>query len=272
MLGLSVYFIGSFVISKLLMPMFLHLLYDANSVRSNYRGENIPVSIGIVFIPVMVINVIYLVFINGSKHESLEAFVFFAGVVSMGLAGLLDDLLGNRDVSGLKGHFKKMFKGELTTGGFKAAFGGMIAFAISLFVGGGIGNIVMNTLIIALCTNFINLLDLRPGRAIKGFLVTSFIFIINPIYSTFRALLLGLIGATLSYLPYDLKAKSMMGDVGSNILGISLGMVCVSSSFNVRIGMFIFLIGIHIYTEKYSLTKTIEKVKLLKYLDEMGRS
>ena len=33
----------------------------------------------------------------------------------------------------------------------------------------------------------------------------------------------------LIYFPMDLKAKAMMGDVGSNILGITLGIYCTLS-------------------------------------------
>ena len=54
--------------------------------------------------------------------------------MSMFFAGIIDDTIGNRDVSGLKGHFKSLFKGKLTTGGFKAIFGGFVGLIISVAI------------------------------------------------------------------------------------------------------------------------------------------
>ena len=42
-------------------------------------------------------------------------------------------------------------------------------------------------------------------------------------------------------------------------------------SINVKIGWLVFLVLIHILTEKYSLTKIIEKNKVLNFLDRLGR-
>ncbi|MCT4618688.1 MAG: glycosyl transferase [Marinisporobacter sp.] len=262
-------FLG-FVFAKFMIPMFMNLLYETECVKSNYKGENIPVGMGLIFIPVVTVLVIFLLLCS-VKNNVVYIVLFLVGTLGMGLAGLLDDLLGNRNVTGLKGHFKKLLKLELTTGGFKAAFGGVLSLTISIIISNNIIDIFMNTLIIALFTNFINLLDLRPGRALKGFLVTGIILVLSPIYEEFCFLMMGLMGCVLAYIPYDLKAKSMMGDVGSNILGISLGIVCSSLGFSTRMIALGFLILLHLYTEKYSLTKTIEKVKILKYLDEIGR-
>ena len=131
----------------------------------------IPVSMGIVFLPMIIINGILLAYTT-TKHQNLiYLFMFMFGMISMFFAGVLDDIVGNRDVSGLKGHFKSLLKGKLTTGGFKALFGGFVGIVISIGVSTNIGNIIINTLIIALSTNLMNLLDLRPGRAIKAYLV-----------------------------------------------------------------------------------------------------
>ena len=42
-------------------------------------------------------------------------------------------------------------------------------------------------------------------------------------------------------------------------------------SFNVRVGWLVFLILIHIFTEKFSLTKIIENNKVLNFIDKLGR-
>ena len=85
-------------------------------------------------------------------------------------------------------------------------------------------------------------------------------------------LLAPLLGAVLCYLPVDVKARAMMGDAGSNVLGLALGMYAAGwLSLPVRLGFLLFLLAMHIYTEKYSLTTTIENNKLLKAVDQLGR-
>lgn len=251
--------------------MFFNLLNEAGSVKKNFNGESIPVGMGLVFLPVIIINSVGLIVLK-IENGVILGLLFAMGCLAMGFSGLLDDLLGNRNVTGLKGHLTMVLKGKLTTGGFKAIFGGMVAFFISMIISHGSVDFIINGLIIALFTNFINLLDLRPGRALKGFILSGVTLAVGPIAEAFRILLFGLLGASLAYLPYDLKAKSMMGDVGSNVLGISLGIACASASDPVRIGALLFLILLHLYTEKYSLTETIQNNWVLKYLDEIGRS
>ncbi|MBB6216647.1 UDP-N-acetylmuramyl pentapeptide phosphotransferase/UDP-N-acetylglucosamine-1-phosphate transferase [Anaerosolibacter carboniphilus] len=270
MVRVLLFLIGSYVFTRTIIPFFLSLLIDAQCLRKNYKGELIPVCMGLVFVPAITFNIfMYVVFI-GTGNIS-ELLILLVGALAMGLAGLLDDLLGNRSVTGLKGHLKAMLQGRLTTGGFKAAFGGVIALFISVLQGYNPLNIFINTLLVALFTNFINLLDLRPGRAAKGFsLGALFIlfFTFSPVHHLF---LIGLLGAVLAYFPYDLKATAMMGDAGSNILGISLGIASIYSGFTIRVVFLCFLIGIHLYAEKYSLTATIEKNRLLRYIDALGR-
>ena len=196
---------------------------------------------------------------------------FLFGLISMFFAGILDDIVGNRDVSGLKGHFKSLFKGNLTTGGFKALFGGFIGILISSAISKDVIDIIVNTLIIALSTNLMNLLDLRPGRAIKVYLVIM-ISIFITLTNYIKLLPLLILPNVLSYFKFVLKAKAMMGDTGSNVLGISIGMLMVFGySFNVRLCWLVFLILIHLLTEKYSLTKIIENNKILNYIDKLGR-
>jgi Glycosyl transferase family 4. len=80
------------------------------------------------------------------------------------------------------------------------------------------------------------------------------------------------LGSVLAFLPLDLKGKIMLGDTGSNILGLTLGISSILLfDFNVRLIIMIFLILVHIVTEKYSLTKIIEGNRFLNFLDMIGR-
>lgn len=254
-----------------IIPLFRSLLIESNVLRPNYKKDMIPVSMGIVFLPMLIINAIILAYFTTNFKDMLHIFIFLFGLVSMFFAGILDDIIGNRNVSGLKGHFKSLLNGKLTTGGFKALFGGFIGLVISIPISKNIYDIVINTLIIALSTNLMNLLDLRPGRAIKGYLVISIVLLFTLGEYT-RNLLLLILPNVVAYFNQDLKAKAMMGDTGSNVLGISIGILFVMGySLKVRLIWLAFLIFIHILTEKYSLTKIIENNKFLNFIDKLGR-
>lgn len=267
----GIIFLLGLIGTYIMIPLFKDLLIDSNCIRPNYKGEMIPVSMGIVFLPMIIINGIIVAFFTIDSISMLCLFLFIFGMMAMFFAGIIDDTIGNRDVSGLKGHFKSLFKGKLTTGGFKALFGGFVGLIISVAISKNIIDIIVNTLIIALSTNLMNLFDLRPGRAIKVYLV-----IIVTIFITLggyiKILPLLILPNVLAYFNFDLKAKAMMGDTGSNVLGISIGiLMAFGYTLNVRIGWLVFLVLIHLLTEKFSLTKIIENNKVLNFIDKLGR-
>lgn len=261
--------LGGALAEGLLLFFLLPMLKETGAVRKNYQGIDIPVSAGLTFpLAMMLIFLVYILLGQGSVNFPF----FLLGMMVISFLGFIDDMLGQRDTLGFKGHFGALFKGRLTTGGLKALGGGFVAFFIAVTLGGAWWNVVLNTLLMALFTNMMNLLDLRPGRAIKGYLF--FLIIITAIAWTKVDywLLAPLLGAVLCYLPVDVKARAMMGDAGSNVLGLALGMYAAGwLSLPVRLGFLLFLLAMHIYTEKYSLTTTIENNKLLKAVDQLGR-
>ena len=267
----SIIFILGLVGTYLMIPLFKNLLVESNCIRPNYKGEMIPVSMGIVFLPMIIINGIILAFFTVDFISLSCLFIFIFGMMAMFFSGIIDYTIGNRDVSGLKGHFKSLFKGTLTTGGFKALFGGFVGLIISVSISKDIIDIVVNTLVIALSTNLMNLFDLRPGRAIKVYLVIM-ITIFFTLSGYIQILPLLILPNVLAYFNFDLKAKAMMGDTGSNVLGISIGILMVLGyTLKVRIVWLVFLVLIHLLTEKFSLTKIIEKNKVLNFIDRLGR-
>lgn len=259
------------LVTYVVMPFFRNMLIDSNVIRPNYKKDMIPVSMGLVFLPTIVINAIILIYFTKNFNDLVYVFLYIFGLMSMCLVGILDDIIGNRDVSGLKGHFKSLLKGTLTTGGFKALFGGFVGLTISVAISKDIVDILINTLIIALSTNLMNLLDLRPGRAIKVYLLIAIILLLT-LSGYPKGLLFILLPSVLIYFRDDLKAKAMMGDTGSNVLGISIGiLVAIGYTQPIRLGWLAFLVFIHILTEKYSLTKIIENNKVLNFIDRLGR-
>ena len=280
----AILFALGFLGTYFLIPLFKSMLVNGNVIRPNYKNEMIPVGMGIVFLPMIIINSIILGFVTlnniwfvSSSNYNLNIVwllclaLYIFSMMAMFFAGALDDLIGNRNVSGLKGHFKSLFKGELTTGGFKALFGGFVGLVVSVCISSSIVDIIVNTLIIALSTNLMNLFDLRPGRAIKAYLV-----IMIPIYITLtgytKVFPLLILPNVLAYFNTDLKARGMMGDTGSNVLGISIGvLMALGYGIKVRLAWLVFLILMHLITEKFSLTKIIEKNRVLKFIDNLGR-
>ena len=280
----AILFALGFLGTYFMIPLFKSMLVNGNVIRPNYKNEMIPVGMGIVFLPMIIINSIILGFVTlnniwfvSSSNYNLNIVwllclaLYIFSMMAMFFAGALDDLIGNRNVSGLKGHFKSLFKGELTTGGFKALFGGFVGLVVSVCISSSIVDIIVNTLIIALSTNLMNLFDLRPGRAIKAYLV-----IMIPIYITLtgytKVFPLLILPNVLAYFNTDLKARGMMGDTGSNVLGISIGvLMAFGYGIKVRVAWLVFLILMHLITEKFSLTKIIEKNRVLKFIDNLGR-
>ena len=280
----AILFALGFLGTYFMIPLFKSMLVNGNVIRPNYKNEMIPVGMGIVFLPMIIINSIILGFVTlnniwfvSSSNYNLNIVwllclaLYIFSMMAMFFAGALDDLIGNRNVSWLKGHFKSLFKGELTTGGFKALFGGFVGLVVSVCISSSIVDIIVNTLIIALSTNLMNLFDLRPGRAIKAYLV-----IMIPIYITLtgytKVFPLLILPNVLAYFNIDLKARGMMGDTGSNVLGISIGvLMALGYGIKVRLAWLVFLILMHLITEKFSLTKIIEKNRVLKFIDNLGR-
>lgn len=249
--------------------LLLNMLKETGATGKNFQGIDIPVSAGISF-PMSLIIVAVFYELLGWYEDAYLLFIF--GLVAISFLGFIDDRLGRRDTLGFKGHFGALFKGRLTTGGLKALGGGVISLFLALSLSKSWYDIIVNTLIIALFTNLLNLLDLRPGRAIKGFLIFGAVILALARFNTNSWLFLPLLGAVVVYFPVDLKAKAMMGDAGSNVLGLALGYWCVLSlEFPYRIGVLAFLLAVHVYTEKYSLTETIENNQVLKWLDDLGR-
>lgn len=264
----------SFVLSILLtyisLPLIRDMLINGGVLCLNFKGERIPNAMGIVFIfsQVMTIGIIQIIF--GFKDNF--HFIYLFGFVFIGFIGLLDDLIGDKTVKGLKGHIKSFLKGKLTTGGVKAFLGLFISFIVSSYISYNFLDFILNGLIIGLFTNLINLFDLRPGRATKVFVAISLILLCFKILRYNNYIILSIYGILIPYIVLDLKGKVMMGDTGSNVLGYTLGAYyTVNFEIYSRVTVLIILILFHILAEKVSFSQVIDNNKILKYIDNIGR-
>ncbi len=257
--------------------------------RQNYLGETVTGSAGLSFVGSAILGWLLLCWRVGLDwHEGgqlmLTAFWF-------GVLGLLDDLGGDASAKGWRGHLRAFFREKRVTTGFvKAVGGGMGALlltawalntsvpsTVSRFSLSWLGFWLFGALLVALCANAINLFDLRPSRALKGFWLLSAIGIWVSGGQGWLALLPLWVG-TIAYAPADFRRKAMMGDAGSNPLGACFGIwvlhywspPSLAHPSAAQWGLLLALIALHIYAERRSLTQDIQRLPLLRWLDELG--
>lgn len=209
-----------------------------------------------------------------------------AVVAGLGAAafGALDDLIDDSSAKGLRGHLGAICRGEVTTGTIKvlglAATGLVSARMIDRSRGSnGLGATVVGGALIAGSANIANLLDLRPGRALKVVLLLAAPIAAGAAMTdldtaslTATATAGAVAGAAIGSLADDLAGRSMLGDTGANSAGALLGSALVA-----RFGLRGRLVGLAAVTaltlasEKVSFTKVIEATPGLRELDALGR-
>ena len=256
---------GFFITCKF-FPYLLDLLMRSGATKRNWQGENIPAVAGIIIPIVLGLSSIPLVWMRKDPEISVYIFAIF-GVT---LLGLFDDLLGDNQQKGLRGHFCFFWhEKKLSTGAIKALGTAILAFWIVIVRNESGFYTLINWLVIVFCVNFINLLDLRPGRALKG----TLFFVIVPFFFRIPVLWLAaaITGIILAYAHYDLEGKAMLGDTGANPLGMAVGILFIHTPAKVRLTLVVFLILIHLISEKISLSRLIEKNYFLRMIDLWGR-
>lgn len=265
--------------AHILTPYFIDLFKQGQRLQTNFKGELIPQGIGILFVfcslPWYALWLAAAQLYLQAALDIATVFLLLLTLFAVSLLGFIDDMLGTRKVLGLKGHFQALLAGELTTGALKAIGGLLVASVISSYWSHSLREIIVSTLVLALFTNLLNLLDLRPGRAIKFYLCLLIVFGLSLIMSgkyQLLVLMLPFIGTVIGYFPFDLKASCMMGDAGSNVLGISAGMLALGPlDYRGKLIVLAILIAVHIFAERYSLSEIIAHNKILSLLDNLGR-
>lgn len=172
-------------------------------------------------------------------------------VTVIAVIGLADDLW-----SGPERGWRSHLAAGRTTGLLKAVAIPAVGAAATRSLSGG--------LLVGLAANTLNLLDTRPGRALKAFLAVA-------------ALLRGrsagaYAGVAVSLAPYDLREMAMLGDTGSNALGAVLGLEAVPRfTGRSRWIAIAALGGITVLGELRSLGALIERTPGLREADRVGR-
>lgn len=222
----------------------------------------------------------------GASRKDIPVLVAAA---SAGAAGFIDDHLENRfpaQAKGFRGHLSALGKGQLTSGAVKIVIVGMGAALSAALLDDGaasshgwlkgmyrdpsvphgasarLTNWALNSAVIALSANLINLLDLRPGRARKAAIALG---IATKSPSTAAGVLPGMRA--------DLAGETMLGDLGANALGAQLGVAAATNlPTPARVGLLAALVGLNGTSEHVSFSRIIENTPVLRAIDSLGRS
>ena len=215
-----------------------------------------------------------------------------AATGAAGAAGLIDDLDagahdGDTPAKGLKGHLSALARGRVTTGAVKIAVIGSGALVAGVLLARHRSattaprrrpatalDAAVSALTIASWADVHNLLDLRPGRALKAAALLTAPLLVDrrPAAAASRALAAGCLGAAAAALPGDLMEETMLGDTGANALGALAGTALAAHpSRLVRAGAAAAGTGLVLASERVSFTRVIARTPALAALDAVGR-
>ena len=199
--------------------------------------------------------------------------------------GVIDDLEEDtaERTKGLRGHLGALARGRVTTGGLKVlgiGAGSLVAAAVATPIrgadgsrrsaGGWLFDVATSGALIAASANLVNLLDLRPGRALK---VTGLAAVPVALAGGAGAgVAAAIVGVSVAGLESDLDERDMLGDGGANALGAALGTVVVlDAPRSVRLALLAGAIGLTLASERVSFTEVIASTPGLRELDAWGR-
>ena len=258
--------------------------------RTNFHGVTVSLRGGVAMAGASVASAAVASAFSDQPRAALGGLVASLGG---GLAGYIDDVDqgahdGGKVAKGLKGHLGALAHGQVTTGVIKIAGIGASALAASSLVGskttsvgGKAADLALNTVLIAGTANLANLLDLRPGRALKATVLVA-----TPLSyfscaaaktpasgaSAQRLLASGLNAAAITALVEDLQETTMLGDTGANAAGALLGTsLAANDSWKLRLGTALGVVGLILASEKVSFSKVIAANPALNWLDQLWR-
>jgi UDP-N-acetylmuramyl pentapeptide phosphotransferase/UDP-N-acetylglucosamine-1-phosphate transferase len=280
-------FLFALIAAAILAPALLRALGDGGHTRANFRGRALPFPFGVLTLaaaPIALIGLLALQRFASTRvlpAQLLPIAVYALGVLAL---GLLDDTLApdgegrgagagaQASPRGWRGHGAATLRGELSTGALKAAGSLGLALLAMSYLGLSNGRWLLAAAVLVLATNAFNLLDLRPGRATKAFvLLGAGLAIGSADVHTLWAL--GLFAApALVAGVYDLRERAMLGDTGANLLGALAGLwLVLTLSGTGQLVALALLLVITLYGEMRSISALIERTPGLRQLDCWGR-
>lgn len=245
--------------------------------RRNHAGDSVSLLEGPAYVAGAALGaVVGSRVVRGRAADPRNPALTAAVAVAAGALGLLDDLGGDSSSKGLRGHLNALARGRLTTGAVKilglSAIGGLAADALRRADSVGsrrLGDALVGGGVIAGSANLANLLDLRPGRALKVITLAAVVLAGSPQRQLPGAAALGAAAGTVRA---DLSGLTMLGDTGANSAGALIGAAIVAQSRRgVQAAVLATVVGLTLASEKVSFTRVIESTPVLRELDAWGR-
>ena len=244
--------------------------------RTNHRGQPISLLEG----PAVALGLLAGSAAGGGRGALRPSIAGAVAVVGGAVFGLVDDLSEDtsRSRKGLRGHLGALAHGELTTGGLKVLGIGatsLVAAAVALPTPAGragrlpwVLDVATSGALIAGGANLLNLLDLRPGRALKAGALLALPLTVSGGAPAAAACL----GAAAAAAGPDLAERDMLGDGGANALGALVATAAVLGTPRpVRLALLAAVVGLTVASEKVSFTAVIERTPGLREIDAWGR-
>jgi UDP-N-acetylmuramyl pentapeptide phosphotransferase/UDP-N-acetylglucosamine-1-phosphate transferase len=267
-------FLFSLIVAVVLTPLVRRRLVEADLLRENHRGVRLPVPIGVVIVPAALVALIPVMLL--ARLTTLDVFpsdlsLVIAFVPGVALIGLIDDVLSGSS-RGWRGHAATALKGGFSTGLLKAAGTLGLALLVAASLPGSDGEFLLAAAVLVLATNAFNLLDLRPGRSVKAFVLLGIGLTLSTLITEPLAALGIFLGPVLVAGFFDLREQAMLGDAGSNVIGALAGVwIVLTLNSSEQLVALCILVLINVYGELRSISAVFEKVALLRRLDSLGR-
>ncbi|HVL32143.1 MAG TPA: hypothetical protein VM600_01010 [Actinomycetota bacterium] len=250
-------------------------------LRRNHRGLEVATAAGVAPLFAWVAAMSFPALIRALRPDDAllarDVGVMLTGIfvaVAFGALGLWDDVNPTTGERGWRAHISAIRHARMTSGALKLLAGAGLSLVVAASVPGeqsGFMWVLIRAATLALAANAFNLLDLRPGRAGKFFVVAAVPFII--LAQDLRAEFFVAACAMLAVLPGDLRERVMLGDCGANAFGalIGLGIIRAGSSVAVLVS-FAVLALVNLAGDRPGLSRIIERVPPLRRFDQAGRA
>jgi UDP-GlcNAc:undecaprenyl-phosphate/decaprenyl-phosphate GlcNAc-1-phosphate transferase len=241
----------------------------------NYRGEQLPAILGVVAVaPGAILGLFAALAFVTVQGRSLDAgaWISLGGSLLVFAVGLMDDLIGSGH-RGLRAHLRSLGSGHVTTGIVKLVViaGSSVVVVAAQPVHQGVTRLA-GVVLLAGCANLWNGLDVRPGRAIKYFVLVAGAVLVAGVPVRLAPTVPGVLLAAILALPADLRERAMLGDGGSNLLGFTagLGLYMVLPSPWVWVAAAV-AVALNVLADTVTLSRLIDTVAPLRWFDRLGR-
>lgn len=257
-----------FIIVAFVLVLFLisnKLFIRFRLTKKNYKGILVPYSGGTIIFFSLIAS--FFIFFKTDRISIIKFFYFTAISFVVYLTGMVDDILGDGKIKGVKNNILSLIKWTFSTGIIKA----IVIFSTSLFIHYFFNEEYwyLKGIITAFTANLFNLMDLRPGRCIKlYFIISAFLYFgflrwTGELYFMLFTILIG-------YYYFEAYGYSMLGDSGSNLIGFLVGLMqseMLATGLLPLVINMVLLLLIQIILDRWSLTKIIESNYWVDYLD-----